>query len=1337
MPEITVVETTSLLSDITALSSDELTLILKQLSESYINIEEFHFDKLREIILYEVRKKSLTTKPKLIELILRYILQFPHVVCVVRDWPEHKLYKPFVRTKSKKPPLPNSVVLTVDRSVFCIERNKAQTYLAPAGTEIEIVGVVVAHTHHNISQQCKSSVEMFDESYVSDIRSRDLLSTGSYSINRFTSALDAGVSPRPHSINTPKTPQDLQSVISRSYLRNYDNLTTVTFDKSRDQLIHTLFNAIHLLPKYVQSGDTQLHVAYNLSNRNQPISSLGRVIKPIIIKPTNILEVGNLTPLIKRIEQILTIKTATSFTDVIYSDLASVGLIDIWFIALHLGADNKQITEKINDYRVKRARYELIREIEKKRLDDIYLISLYKLIVNEKLGKERYMQFTSKINPNITSVEARKLLTAAEQKILDLEIKRKDNYYNSITTNKCPHVKTLLQFRRARDDRVLGRILEELEKFFQHKGPAGTVGISKRAVNPNSRVSAMGAAQPTNKGSKRKTTDLPSEMVACNNCGFDIICPHVIEITNMKLGREGYRTIRAAIEKYIDKIPTQGNFYCKICGEIVVSKEEFEEADVPRSVDFNEGDEIRKMLYMEFKLIGSYIAFSPVLNVSTFIKTGIETCYAFLFEIEKGMLRIKSNTPAEIKNKLKLFTTILVLAYIVSVIENNKFSSIVQFKGMKPSKEIRDYLTFAVKKVIDMRTVLMNEISGATSDYIKNKVLELYRNFKQIGIAPLTLSDAESLVYVGLYTDPVYWYYHYMLSADRGRRIGWNIPKIMGMDLADLKNKQIYSKVVVPRISTWKTRGFEIGKWHGKTYGAEKTYIAGLEGNTAKAWELFHKYNSERMFNKHLFSSGTLNSDFEKLYTEGRKLIVMESALQSWKSAAAVRPTLLLQAKQNKRFAVSELCLGNMYDENGNRHVWDTFVDTKKGVYGKADIAAAIEKGVAVVIVDTRCSKCEIHKSNACDLDENKIKNALSARTYNQNFFKFYENRCPVGGLHEYIDFTCNKCGWKQTTFPGASQEYPLEKSAMGYLTKYKPNYETELKIIASVEEKIISQKKITREIPNQKFVRDYKYNFNVLLDVSNKLSVDVNLITALGDMFKKDYKEVKTGKYVAKEPTTRWNYRVDIVDSYVKLLITDYNRLKNYYKIHKPSPSHKIMLEKSGISKFDYNKLGNLLPDIYNDYYTKLTSFKRAGKPSHTLNFVIESLCEMLMKIYRDKDNKTKKLREAYVKYMIDRILLNERNITKHERFDWSIFTLRGDKMYSENNYDSNISNTDETINMSGIDLDELDDEERANVTDTSTLFDTSAYDVEDTPYDDDDDEDRGMFKAIGYGMD
>jgi hypothetical protein len=97
----------------------------------------------------------------------------------------------------------------------------------------------------------------------------------------------------------------------------------------------------------------------------------------------------------------------------------------------------------------------------------------------------------------------------------------------------------------------------------------------------------------------------------------------------------------------------------------------------------------------------------------------------------------------------------------------------------------------------------------------------------------------------------------------------------------------------------------------------------------------------------------------------------------------------------------------------------------------------------------------------------------------------------------------------------------------------------------------------------------------------------------------------------------------------------------------------------------------------------------------------------------------------------------LNERNITKHERFDWSIFTLRGDKMYVENNYDSNISNIDETIDMSGIDLDELDDEERANVTDTSTLFDTSAYDVEDTPYDDDDDEDRGMFKAIGYGMD
>jgi len=1353
MTEITVIETAPILSDIAALSYEELELVLRQIGDNYPGIESSHFDKLREIISWESKKKALTDKPKLVELILRYVIGFPHVVCVIRGYPEQTIYKPVVRTTAKKPPLPNSIVLTVDKNVFCITRDTSQTYVARKGTEIEVVGVIVAHTHYNITQLRGSSVETFYPLYTANIPSRDLISTGSFSIGRFTSALDTGVSPRASesSAETPskETPsKETQQMMQRSYLNGHQNEYSVfMFDKTRDQTIGHLFNIVSAIPKYVWNGATEQYAQYNLENRTVAAAKLGRKITPIPLTPSAYLEIGKLAPLLKRIESLIKIKTALSFTDVVYSDLASVGLENAWFIAQHTGADSAKIAELFATYQTKRARAELIREIERKKLDDIYLISLYKLVVGEKLGKARYLQFASKIDPNITSAEAKKLLTTGEQKIVDLEIKRKNNYYNAVITNKCPHIKTLSQFRRARDDRVLKRVMGELEKFFQLSGPKGAVGNSKRNINPKSRVSATGAAAPRNQKKRgfaaHKSLDLPKEMIGCNNCGFDLLCPHVHELTQLRLERAGYRNIRGAMEKYIDKMPVQGSFFCSICGEVIVSREEFEESEVPRAAEFDESDEIRKLLYAEFRLINSYLTFSAVMNVPAFIKNGIEACYMFLFEIEKELLRIKSNTAVEIKNKLKLFTTILAFAYIVHVIESNDFSSVIQFKNMKPSKKITDYLTFAVRKAVDMRSVVMNEITGANSVFVKNKLVERYRVFRQGGAIPLALSDAESLVYVGLYTDPVYWYYNYVLSIDRRQYIGWNIPKVMGASLAELKDKPIYASVNTPKISKWHTSGFDtVSQWKGKSYGAEQTYQAGLEGNTARVWEMFHKYISQKMYQLQLYTSDGLNSAFEKLHAEGRKLIETENKLYSWKTASTMRPRLLLEAKQNKRFALSEMCLGRIYDEYGRRHKWDTFIDSKKHAHSNADLADAIQKELKIQIVDVQCSICKVLKSKTCDLDEKKIKHALSERTFIQNFFKFFENRCPAGGLHEYSESKCKKCSYDQIEFPASAVSYPLDKTAGAYLTKYKPKYESELKLIASTEEELTPQKKITRGIPHEKFVQKYQYNFNVLLDVSNKLSVDVNLLTALGDTFKKDYKEVKSGKYVPREPTTRWNHRVEIVDSYVKLLITDYNRLRHYHKIHRPSSAHKLMLEKSGISKFDYNKLSDMLPSIFDDYYTKLVSFKRAGKPAQTLNFVIESLCAMLMKIYRDKNPKTRKLREAYAKYMIDRVLTNERNITKHERFDWTVMTVRGDKLFSEDDRDSNTSKADDAVSMSGVDLDELDEEERAAITDTSTMFDTSAYDVEDSPYggdgdDGDDGEDNGMFKAVGYGID
>jgi hypothetical protein len=177
-------------------------------------------------------------------------------------------------------------------------------------------------------------------------------------------------------------------------------------------------------------------------------------------------------------------------------------------------------------------------------------------------------------------------------------------------------------------------------------------------------------------------------------------------------------------------------------------------------------------------------------------------------------------------------------------------------------------------------------------------------------------------------------------------------------------------------------------------------------------------------------------------------------------------------------------------------------------------------------------------------------------------------------------------------------------------------------------------------------------------------------------------------------------------------------------------------MIEKSAIGRFELNNLPTLLPDIFVPYTNKLRSIQVAGKPKHALEFAIETLCDTIMRIYKNADTKTKKLREEYITYILARITNNERVLTKHGRFSWDVFSKRGTKLYSEDSSDSNTRIDEDAANMGNIDLDEMNDEERAEFTDTSSLFDTSAYDMEDGVYGDDD-EDNGAFKSEGYGMD
>jgi hypothetical protein len=152
--------------------------------------------------------------------------------------------------------------------------------------------------------------------------------------------------------------------------------------------------------------------------------------------------------------------------------------------------------------------------------------------------KEIEQEIARKPSITVSAKNVLELLKQSERKPVELEFERRAKYLEAVLNNKCPHVKLYRQFRLAKTDEKSRQYYGELKKFF-----------------------------------KNPTTD--SGMITCNNCSFDIICPHMRDFTELEFQGKLYSEIKAKLTKYIDKSVTKDSYYCKICGEMISTLEAF------------------------------------------------------------------------------------------------------------------------------------------------------------------------------------------------------------------------------------------------------------------------------------------------------------------------------------------------------------------------------------------------------------------------------------------------------------------------------------------------------------------------------------------------------------------------------------------------------------------------------------------------------------------------------------------------------------------------------------------------------------------------------------------
>lgn len=955
-----------------------------------------------------------------------------------------------------------------------------------------------------------------------------------------------------------------------------------------------------------------------------------------------------------------------------------------------LGIDHKDTLSMIQMFQQKRLSKKFILDVKKKHFEEETKLNVYKNIILQKIRRKATKNATRAITmakswDNIYSTnQLLSTLSKDERNAVEKEYEQRKKYLAAMVNNKCAHVPIYKKLRRANQSKDERKYLAELREFFSTYASAHA---SAHANTTHNKVSAA-----------------TSPMITCKVCKFDIICPHYIEIIESR-GRPMIE-LKARLLKYIDDAQSKDQYYCKICGEIL-TQEVFHESMILRDVMENITDELKTMMWGEISSLLQLLKFNAIINMNNLIKKIIESISPFIIDIEKQILKSKTSGAEEIKSKKRLYVVIYAFAYIIHLVLSNYYNkkldmSFRDYAIKKPNKAIVDLLGFAIKNIIFSRNIII-KTSQMTPDIIKEKLIQAYK-LQSRDASTIETGDAYDIKNT-LSIDPTYAY-----AAKIYKIMGKKVKPddILGANWKDFdviyKNVRIEPAKIIVK-------------------GA-KDMVQNIQKNIVDSFNAFFGYIKDKVYRAPVYKSFTVKKEelyrysevYQKYKDECGEIKAREAEIIRRQQYYNQQPYGVLTNENPTTFKRRVLPLGRIYDEDGRRHDWSIFITSgqKTSELTLKDIIKARENGSSIEITDLKCGVCKVLRSQEGIFDDGKIKESLRYKNILNNFFRFYENRCPEGGMHDFDGDKCKKCAYTL-----GMKNQPEESKI--YFKKYHAVFQKEQDEFRSVasEPAIKTAAEIALEVAPKTL--EFTYDHAKIIELATALDINHRLIFSLGAVENAEYGDVASGKFVPAESEEKSDPRIEILISYISNLILQYNQLRYYGRLYKP-PAFLAQIVDADISRTEINKLSEL-PDIFNGFNEKAARIKSVKKPQETVSFLLQYLCESLLEIYKSKLHP--EICKKFVQHFIEKILYAEKMLTKPGYFSWSILYGGDVKESVDVNF---IESEGESVQRGTEIKKELRD------TEIEDPLGLDAFDYDEDPPDDETD---GGVKVEGYGLD
>lgn len=1195
--------------------------------------------------------------------------------------------KPSIRIESDK-----VIRIKFDNPVECVT-NKGHKYIAASGEEINIIGIRVRDVCVGFNRNVPTS---------------DYILMGNYNYMFLASDCNNLIDIKPRKSNLEEiymfnNVKDINSILNNiynyviAYLKyTYHQATAIVISR---QISHTVGQIEKMFagrrPKSTEEFRREMSKIANFK--------LAEIFQYMLLEmpdyPSPIKSKENKE--IQYIEENLDI-TLPYISDIkLMFTLQANGIYDLYKSAEIYGIDSSEFKQEFNKIRTIFSRERFAKEMKVKSENIKRIFSVYKNIVESLFSKARLVEIEKKLKrePIVTGREILDFLTDKEKKIVQTEKERREKMFEAMIANKCPHIKIHRRFRKARSDQDMFKQYEILKGFFGERKDIGSpVGSSTDSPTGTSVDAPAG---------KNKHLDY-TYYIICNNCKFPLICPHIAEATELKMQRKGFNAIKYAMGKYMEKVSVGSSYHCKICHEVIANVEMYgkymTEADAEKYSTIS--DDLKTLLWGEIAGIMRYVQTGILVDVSKVISACILTIYDIIFDIEKQLVKSKTNTSEDIMNKKKLFIAIYAYAYLSQLMINNQknntspkaalgdFSEkMFEFRDIQKKLQLGnkrpsapDYIKFSIMNIVQTKNIIINKIPEITNTFIKDKIIDAFKILAAKGQQSLQFADRTKNIFGELLLDPLYYYFYRMNMLGEPVKRSLEDPAdkieyVLRGNLDQLKKRPtVFEDVRLPefmkniRIPSDYKLNVAFGLKNlkppqfGKIYQDAKPIFNESQPEYIKySFVVFYSRFKNRLFDKYVFTDNLFSVDFSRYNELFADFKTVEDTLMQYKLFARLHNICPYLHFSKRLFTKMQVGLGRNYDEQGRSHKFDIYVGKStgrsKGLVETpvSDIVKTLADGRRwdYKVVDRRCSVCDVLYSESDNLSDKKIIEARKHRASVENLFDFYEIICPEGETHEFVGSKCKKCS---ITYDILNNIF--SPAAKEYFDKYYKQYLEDLKeargIIKLSREESPDVKSYLKTKYESKYAK-WNFDFDSVLKMSSNTKINTNLILALGSFTAVDYQDILNGKYVPPRPTSPDHPRILYYESIIQNFIIDYNNVKYFNNTLKPKQYISQLVEDSGLQRYEYAQLVSL-PDIFDNFQEKLEYFKYFKKGREIIEFCIQSFAEMCNQLWNYKDSKTKKLRESFVQTVLARILKQQESLTKPGQIKWALFRKEED---------------------------------------------------------------------------